>query len=80
MKKMVNAAADIPHDWSSPTTLPPRFRPTLMNRIVNAAADIPHDWIISEKSRATAGDVPNANVITGNATAPPPSDVIPGNK
>ncbi len=30
-----------------------------------------------EKSLATAGLMPNARVITGKATAPPPSDVIP---
>ena len=37
----------------------------------------PQDWIISEKSLATFGQTFNAKVITGNATAPPPSEVIP---
>ena len=32
---------------------------------------------MSEKSRAIAGAMPKARVITGNATAPPPSLVIP---
>jgi len=32
---------------------------------------------MSEKSRATSGVMFNASVITGNATAPPPSLVIP---
>ena len=38
----------------------------------------PHDWIIKEKSLATAGLIPRASVITGKATAPPPSLVMPG--
>ena len=38
---------------------------------------LPQDWIISEKSLATFGQTFNAKVITGNATAPPPSEVIP---
>ena len=38
---------------------------------------LPQDWIISEKSLATLGQTFNAKVITGNATAPPPSEVIP---
>ena len=38
---------------------------------------LPQDWIISEKSLATVGQTFNAKVITGNATAPPPSEVIP---
>ena len=38
---------------------------------------LPQDWIISEKSLATVGQTFKAKVITGNATAPPPSDVIP---
>ncbi len=38
---------------------------------------IPHDWIIREKSLATAGVMSSANVITGKATALPPSLVIP---
>ena len=37
----------------------------------------PQDWIIREKSLATVGQTFNAKVITGNATAPPPSEVIP---
>jgi hypothetical protein len=37
----------------------------------------PQDWIISEKSLATAGEMLKAKVITGKATAPPPSDVMP---
>ena len=40
---------------------------------------LPQDCIISEKSLATVGATFNAKVITGNATAPPPSDVIPKN-
>ena len=40
-------------------------------------AALPHDWIINEKSLATAGAIPNAKVMTGKATAPPPSEVIP---
>ena len=39
----------------------------------------PQDWIISEKSLATAGVILKAKVITGKATAPPPSDVMPIN-
>ena len=50
---------------------------TRIQKMVNAAAVIPQDWIISEKSRATAGAIPKARVMTGNATAPPPSLVIP---
>ena len=38
---------------------------------------LPQDWIMSEKSLAMAGGIPRANVMTGKATAPPPSDVIP---
>ena len=65
-----------------------------IQNIVNAAAIIPtfqidhiqfyefqyspHDWIIKEKSLATAGLIPRASVITGKATAPPPSLVMPG--
>ena len=45
--------------------------------IENAAAVIPTDCIINEKSRATDGLIPNPNVITGNATDAPPSDVAP---
>ena len=30
-----------------------------------------------EKSLAMAGGIPRAKVMTGNATAPPPSDVAP---
>jgi hypothetical protein len=32
---------------------------------------------MSEKSLATDGLIPRARVMTGKATAPPPSDVIP---
>ena len=35
---------------------------------------------MSEKSLAMAGLMPRARVITGKATAPPPSEVIPGKK
>ena len=38
---------------------------------------LPHDWIIIEKSLATGEGIFNAKVITGYATAPPPSEVIP---
>ena len=53
---------------------------TRIQRMVKAAAVIPHDWIMSEKSRATAGLMPKASVMTGKATAPPPSLVILVNK
>ena len=53
---------------------------TRIQKIVKAAAVIPQDWIISEKSRATAGDMLKARVMTGKATAPPPSLVIPKQK
>ncbi len=33
---------------------------------------------MSEKSLAMAGLIPRARVITGKATAPPPSEVMPG--
>ena len=52
---------------------------TRIQKMVKAAAIIPQDWIISEKSRATAGAIPKARVITGKATEPPPSLVIPVN-
>eukprot|EP00615_Pteridomonas_danica_P003227 CAMPEP_0114343988 /NCGR_PEP_ID=MMETSP0101-20121206/11064_1 /TAXON_ID=38822 ORGANISM="Pteridomonas danica, Strain PT" /NCGR_SAMPLE_ID=MMETSP0101 /ASSEMBLY_ACC=CAM_ASM_000211 /LENGTH=86 /DNA_ID=CAMNT_0001479075 /DNA_START=1282 /DNA_END=1542 /DNA_ORIENTATION=+ len=42
-----------------------------------AAAVIPTDCIKNEKSRATIGDIPKTSVITGKATAAPPSDVAP---
>ena len=45
--------------------------------MVKAAAVIPQDWIISEKSRAIEGGILKARVMTGKATAPPPSLVIP---
>ena len=32
---------------------------------------------MSEKSLAMAGEIPRAKVITGKATAPPPSEVMP---
>ena len=38
---------------------------------------MPADWTNREKSRATAGWICNASVITGKAMAPPPSHVIP---
>ena len=38
---------------------------------------LPQDWIIIEKSLATGEGIFNAKVITGYATAPPPSEVIP---
>lgn len=41
---------------------------------------LPQDWIMSEKSLATEGAIPRARVITGNATAPPPSEVMPETK
>ena len=53
---------------------------TRIQKMVKAAAVIPQDWIISEKSRATAGLMPKASVMTGKATAPPPSLVIPVKK
>merc|ERR1711962_179943 len=53
---------------------------TFIQKIVKAAADIPQDWIIKLKSLATAGLIPSARVITGKATAPPPSLVIPATK
>ena len=34
-------------------------------------------WTMMEKSLAILGDTPSAKVMTGNATAPPPSLVIP---
>ena len=43
-----------------------------MNKLI-----LPQDCIINEKSLATVGLTFNAKVITGKATAPPPSDVIP---
>ena len=39
--------------------------------------DLPKDCVISEKSLATEGSIFKAKVMTGNATAPPPSDVAP---
>ena len=50
---------------------------TFIKKMVKAAAVIPQDCIMSEKSLATMGLMPNPRVITGKATAPPPSDVIP---
>ena len=38
---------------------------------------LPQHWIIMEKSLATEGDRWRTKVMTGNATAPPPSDVAP---
>lgn len=51
-----------------------------IHSIVNAAAVMPTDCIIKEKSRAMEGLIPNAKVITGNATVAPPSLVIPVRK
>ena len=48
-----------------------------IQKMVKAAAVIPQDWIIRLKSLATEGEIPRARVITGKATAPPPSLVIP---
>merc|ERR1719500_234581 len=53
---------------------------TFIQKMVKAAADMPQDWIIKLKSRATAGLMPRASVITGKATAPPPSLVIPATR
>ena len=39
--------------------------------------NLPQDWHIIEKSLATDGSIPSARVMTGNATAPPPSEVAP---
>ena len=49
----------------------------LIQKMVKAAAVIPQDWIIRLKSLATEGAMPRARVITGKATAPPPSLVMP---
>ena len=49
-----------------------------MKKMEKAAADIPQAWIISEKSRAMYGATLKAIVITGKATAPPPTLVMPG--
>ena len=43
----------------------------------NLFRNLPTDCTISEKSLATSGFIFNSNVITGNATAPPPSEVMP---
>ena len=48
-----------------------------LKKITREAQVIPTDWIIREKSRATEGDILKPSVITGNATAPPPSLVAP---
>ena len=68
----------------SPRTPPAALRPralhshwTFMKNMVNEAADIPNDCMRTEKSRAVTGDILKARVITGKATAPPPSLVIP---
>ena len=61
---MVNAAAVIP-DFEC------KFEKIYKNVF------LPQDWIMREKSLATAGLIPRARVITGKATAPPPSLVIP---
>ena len=50
---------------------------TRIQKMVKAAVVIPQDWIISEKSRAIAGEILKARVMTGKATPPPPSLVIP---
>ena len=49
----------------------------LIQKMVKAAAVIPQDWIIRLKSLATAGAILRARVMTGKATAPPPSLVMP---
>jgi hypothetical protein len=41
---------------------------------------MPIDWIIKEKTLASADGIPSTFVKTGNATAPPPSDVAPAIK
>ena len=46
----------------------------------NLFRNLPTDCTISEKSLATFGFIFNSKVITGNATAPPPSEVMPKNK
>lgn len=48
-----------------------------MYKIVKLAQVMPTDWIMKEKSRATGGAIPNTRVITGKATAAPPSEVAP---
>ncbi len=63
MKKIVNEAA-----------LNPEFG---RRKLLSDTRRSPQDWIISEKSLATVGSTFNASVITGKATAPPPSVVIP---
>ena len=50
---------------------------TCIHTSANAAATMPTDWIMKLKSRATAGLMPSASVITGKATAAPPSEVAP---
>ena len=46
----------------------------------NLLRNLPTDCTISEKSLATFGSIFNSKVITGNATAPPPSEVMPKDK
>ena len=44
---------------------------------VKEAATMPTVWIRRLKSRATSGGTLRTSVITGKATAPPPTDVAP---
>ena len=48
-----------------------------MKKMAKEAALMPVACIIMEKSLAMDGAMLNARVITGKATAPPPSDVMP---
>ena len=80
----VRTLSTVSNPTTTPTTPPIEHRMsechsswTLMKKILKAAADIPQDWIIKEKSRATEGGILKARVMTGKATAPPPSLVIP---
>ena len=45
--------------------------------MVKVAATMPTVWIIMEKSLATGGVMPSTRVMTGKATAPPPTEVAP---
>ena len=48
-----------------------------VHSLVHSTSSDVQPWIMSEKSRATEGAMPRASVMTGKATAPPPSDVMP---
>lgn len=48
-----------------------------MKYIDRLAIPIPTVCIMSEKSLAHSGSILNTSVITGKATAPPPSEVAP---